>query len=245
MSKSKNNGIDPQAQIDLYGADTARLFTMFASPPEQTLEWSGAGVEGANRFLRKVWAKCSELHDAQVFSAAPSQDFSAASEDIRQFRFDIHSTLKQADADYQRIQYNTIVSATMKLLNTITACELRAEPLRHAALIEAVGILLRVLYPIAPHITFALWNDLGYKDRFGDLLDAPWPQVDTAALEQTEITIMIQVNGKLRGNITVAKDASKAQIEAVALAHDQVQKFLTGTPKKIIVVPGKLVNIVV
>ena len=245
MSKSKNNGIDPQAQIDLYGADTARLFTMFASPPEQTLEWSGAGVEGANRFLRKVWAKCSELNDAQVFAAAPPSDFSNASEAIRQFRFEIHSTLKQADADYQRIQYNTIVSATMKMLNTISAFAPRTEAPRHAALMEAVGILLRVLYPIAPHITFALWSGLGYGNHYGDLLDAPWPQVDHAALEQSEIAIMIQVNGKLRGSITVAKDADKAAIEMAALANEHVQKFLTGAPKKVIVVPGKLVNIVV
>ena len=245
MSKSKNNGIDPQAQIDLYGADTARLFTMFASPPEQTLEWSGAGVEGANRFLRKVWAKCCELNAAQVFAAASTADFTNASDDIRRFRFDIHTTLKQADADYQRIQYNTIVSATMKLLNTISAFEPGTDLLRHAALREAVGILLRVLYPITPHITFALWDALGFNVESGDLLDAPWPQVDTAALEQAEITIMIQVNGKLRGSISVAKDADRGSIEAAALAHEQVQKFLTGTPKKIIVVPGKLVNIVV
>ena len=245
MSKSKNNGIDPQAQIDLYGADTARLFTMFASPPEQTLEWSGAGVEGANRFLRKVWAKCSELNDAKVFDTVPSSDFSTASEEIRQFRFELYSTLKQADADYQRIQYNTIVSATMKMLNTISAFEPRAESLRHAALNEAVGMLLRVLYPITPHITFALWNALGYQNRFGDLLDAPWPQVDPSALEQAEITIMIQVNGKLRGSITVAKEADKATVEAAAMANEQVQKFMTSAPKKIIVVPGKLVNIVV
>ena len=192
-----------------------------------------------------MWSKCCELNEAQVFAAAPSSDFASASDDIRQFRFDIHSTLKQADADYQRIQYNTIVSATMKLLNTISAFEPRAESHRHAAASEAVGILLRVLYPIAPHITFALWNELGYKNHYGDLLDAPWPQVDNDALEQAEIAIMIQVNGKLRGSITVAKDADKASIEAAALANDNVQKFLTGAPKKIIVVPGKLVNIVV
>ena len=251
MSKSKNNGIDPKAQIDLYGADTARLFTMFAAPPEQTLEWSGAGVEGAHRFLRRVWIFAQthrgSLHDTETTLGYPA-DLSRADETVRNFRFSIHSILKQANADYARVQYNTVVSASMKMLNAIeqfSAQTLSVTPERPVALREAFGILLRVLYPVAPHITFGLWQELGYATQLGDLLDAPWPQVDASALEQSEIELMIQVNGKLRGSITVAKSADKASIEAAALANENVQRYLDGAPKKIIVVPGKLVNIVV
>ena len=246
MSKSKNNGIDPKAQIDLYGADTARLFTMFAAPPEQTLEWSGAGVEGAHRFLRRVW-DFARAQSAVVQNAGPAVGATPADADVQKFRFTLHSVLKQANADYARVQYNTVVSATMKILNALEqfASAGSTTPPRAMALREGLSILLRVLYPVAPHITFALWQELGYATQFGDLLDAPWPQVDASALEQSEIELMIQVNGKLRGSITVSKTADKASIEAAALANENVQRYLDGTPKKIIVVPGKLVNIVV
>ena len=242
MSKSKNNGIDPKAQIDQYGADTARLFTMFASPPEQTLEWSGTGVEGANRFLKRVWAFAHA--QAPRLAARPTVDAAALSDAHKMLRREVHKILQQADHDYRRTQYNTVVSASMKLLNTLEGARLDDSAASNAVMAEALSIFLRVLYPVAPHITHVLWQALGYAAVLGDILDAPWPQVDAAALEQADVELMIQVNGKLRGSIRVAKDADKASIEAAALACEGVQKFITGTPKKIIVVPGKLVNIV-
>jgi leucyl-tRNA synthetase len=242
MSKSKNNGIDPQAQIDQYGADTARLFTMFASPPEQTLEWSGTGVEGANRFLRRVWAYAHG--QASRIAAATAVDFSGLPETHKTMRREMHRILQQADHDFKRIQYNTVVSAGMKMLNTLEAAKLDDSAASNAVISEGLSIFLRVLYPVAPHITHVLWQELGFAKAYGDILDAPWPQVDPGALEQAEIELMIQVNGKLRGSISVAKDADKTAIEQAALANENVQKFVTGAPKKMIIVPGKLVNIV-
>jgi leucyl-tRNA synthetase len=242
MSKSKNNGIDPQAQIDQYGADTARLFTMFASPPEQTLEWSGAGVEGAHRFLRRVWA-FGLAHKGRLGSiAAPAQ--AELNEAQKTLRRELHKVLQQADGDYRRIQYNTVVSASMKMLNLLEGAKLDDSPASNAVLSEGYSIFLRVLYPVAPHVTHVLWSELGYAATQGEILDAPWPQVDASALEQAEIEMMVQVNGKLRGSIRVAREADRASIEAAALASESVAKFVTGTPKKVIVVPGKLVNIV-
>ncbi|MCX7293441.1 class I tRNA ligase family protein, partial [Janthinobacterium sp.] len=244
MSKSKNNGIDPQAQIEQYGADTARLFTMFASPPEQTLEWSGSGVEGANRFLRRVWnfgyAQSAGIQAALAGGAAP-----ATGDAQKNLRRELHKLLQQADYDLKRIQYNTVVSACMKMLNTLESAKLDDSAQSKALIAEGFSIFLRLLNPVAPHITHVLWQELGYAGVHGDLLNAPWPQVDPAALEQSEIEMMIQVNGKLRGSITVAKDADKASIEAAALACESVQKYVETTPKKIIVVPGKLISIVV
>ena len=242
MSKSKNNGIDPQAQIDQYGADTARLFTMFAAPPEQTLEWSGAGVEGANRFLRRVWAFCYQ-HASRIQQAG-NIDAAQLSDAMKTWRREVHKILQQADHDLKRIQYNTVVSACMKMLNTLEAAKLEDSPAANAVLAECTSIFLRVLNPITPHITHVLWQELGFAGQQGDILDADWPQVDNSALEQSEIELMVQVNGKLRGSITVAKDADRAAIEALALANENVQKFLSGAPKKVIVVPGKLINIV-
>ncbi|KWA79976.1 leucine--tRNA ligase [Burkholderia ubonensis] len=240
MSKSKNNGVDPQVLIDQYGADTARLFTMFAAPAEQQLEWSGSGVEGASRFLRRVWsfgaANREALAERAAFDAARLGDADKA------LRREIYGVLKQADFDYQRLQYNTVVSATMKMLNAIDGAK-GATP---AVLREVYGVLLRVLYPVVPHITFELWKTLGYADEFGPLLDAPWPKVDEAALEQAEIELVLQVNGKVRGALKVAKDASREAIEAAAIADEAFAKFGEGKPaKKIVVVPGRLVNIVV
>ncbi|KRB83976.1 leucine--tRNA ligase [Noviherbaspirillum sp. Root189] len=245
MSKSKNNGIDPQAQIDQYGADTARLFTMFASPPEQTLEWSGAGVEGANRFLRRVWAfahaQAGRIADAGTGTVA----FGTLPETHKTLRREIHKILQQADHDFKRIQYNTVVSACMKMLNTLEAAKLDDSAASNAVIAEGFSIFLRVLYPVAPHVTHVLWQELGLTKAHGDILDAPWPQVDAGALEQAEIELMVQVNGKLRGSVKVPKEADKATIEAAALTNENVKKFVEGTPKKVIIVPGKLVNIVV
>jgi leucyl-tRNA synthetase len=171
------------------------------------------------------------------------------SETQKTLRREIHKILQQADHDFKRIQYNTVVSACMKMLNTLEAATLEASKLDYSPsfstlLLEGMSIFLRILYPVAPHITHTLWQELGFANVHGDILDAPWPQVDPAALEQAEIELMVQVNGKLRGSIKVAKDADKASIEAAALANENVQKFVAGAPKKIIIVPGKLVNIV-
>jgi leucyl-tRNA synthetase len=241
MSKSKNNGIDPQAQIEQYGADTARLFTMFASPPEQTLEWSNSGVEGASRFLRRVWAYAYAQRErvAAALAGGAQSNYSDAQKAVRR---EVHKLLQQADYDLKRIQYNTVVSACMKMLNTLESAKLEDGAAGDAVVAEGLSIFLRLLNPVAPHITHALWKELGYA---GDILDAQWPLVDAAALEQSEIELMIQVNGKLRGSVKVPKDADKAAIEAAALASEGAQKYVEGTPKKVIVVPGKLVNIVV
>ena len=240
MSKSKNNGVDPQALIDEYGADTARLFVMFASPPEQTLEWNDAGVEGAHRFLKRVWGFGTK-HAAAIQAA--KADFGALSDEGKALRREVHLVLKQVSYDYERMQYNTVVSGAMKLLNALEGFKATGQD---AALREGFSVLLRVLYPACPHITHALWTDLGLAAELGDLLDAPWPQVDESALQQDQVELMLQVNGKLRGAIKVPAGADKAAIEAAALASPDFAKFAEGqTPKKVIVVPGRLVNVVV
>jgi len=240
MAKSKNNGIDPQSLIDQYGADTARLFTMFAAPPEQQLEWSNSGVEGASRFLRRLWSYGST--HAAVVQTAKHELPATLSEADAALRLEVHGVLKQANFDYQRKQYNTVVSATMKMLNALEQAKTASPEVRR----ETLGILLRVLYPVVPHITFTLWNAAGYVEQMGDLLDAPWPEVDESALVQNEITLMIQVNGKLRGQVLVPSDADKASIEAMALASEAAIKAMDGAAaKKVIIVPGRLVNIVI
>ncbi len=244
MSKSKNNGIDPQAQIEQYGADTARLFTMFASPPEQTLEWSNSGVEGASRFLRRVWAYGYAQRE-RIANALKGQQQGSLDDAQKTLRREVHKVLQQADYDLKRIQYNTVVSACMKMLNTLESAKLAEGVASDAVIAEGFSIFLRLLNPVAPHITHGLWQELGYAAVHGDILNVQWPQVDPAALEQSEIELMIQVNGKLRGSVKVPKDADKASIEAAALAEESVRKFIEGTPKKVIVVPGKLINIVV
>ena len=243
MAKSKNNGIDPQALIEQYGADTARMFTMFAAPPEQTLEWSDAGVEGSHRFLKRVWAFAHAQKDA--ITALKSADLTP-SPAAKALRFTVHTQLKQINFDYERMQYNTVASGAMKLLNELeSACKNDVTALGKA-LPEAVSILLRVLYPIAPHITTHLWNELDYSANYGQLLDAPWAEFDATALERTDVTYMVQVNGKLRGELTAPKATDNAALQILALELEQVQKFVDGNPiKKFIVVPNKLINIVV
>ena len=252
MSKSKNNGVDPQALIDQYGADTARLFTMFAAPPEQQLEWSGAGVEGASRFLRRVWSysmsQAAAIRSSAESNATLPSELSEAEQNLRR---EVHTILKQANFDYQRRQYNTVVSAAMKMLNVLEPVKLSegkdsSQAIRPVVLHECIGIMLRMLYPIVPHVTHRLWMEMGYSNQGGLILDAPWPEVNEAALVQTEIDLVLQVNGKLRGAITVPADASKQTIEAAALQSEIALKALNGgSPKKVIVVPGRLVNIVV
>jgi len=245
MSKSKNNGVDPQELIDQYGADTARLFVMFAAAPEQQMEWSSSGVDGASRFLRRVHATGYQLRERiGAYTGASAVDYSDAHKALRR---EVHAVLKQADFDYQRVQYNTVVSASMKMLNAIDAAkELGADAAGAAVLHETFGILLRVLYPVVPHLTYVLWDALGYRAQLGDLLDAPWPQVDEAALEMAQIELVLQINGKVRGAVSVAREASREQIEAAVLAHEMFIKFGNGqAPKKIVIVPGRLVNVVV
>jgi leucyl-tRNA synthetase len=247
MSKSKNNGVDPQSLIDNQGADTARLFVMFTSPPEQTLEWSDSGVDGSLRFLRRLWSSAYQHRDLiqQGLKEGAPAHWGAAEDGVADLRRAIHGLLKQADYDYDRIQYNTVVSACMKMLNTIEDAKLSAQtPLAQQALAECFSILLRVLYPVVPHITWQLWRELTFSQTHGDLLDSAWPKVDESALKADTLTLVLQVNGKVRGSMTVAADADKATIEAQALAHEAVQKHLQDRPpKRVIVVPGKLVNV--
>ena len=247
MSKSKNNGVDPQELIERYGADTARLYTMFTAPPEATLEWNDAAVEGSYRFLRRVWnfAVKQEAALKAGFNVDRSQPI-AFGEAAKTLRREIHTVLKQANYDYERMQYNTVVSAVMKMLNLLEDAKLASEGSDAAALTECFSILLRVLYPACPHITFSLWGELGYASCCGELLDVAWPTVDDSALVQDQIELMLQVNGKLRGAIKVPAAADKAAIEAAALASEDFAKFSEGkAPKKVIIVPGRLVNLVV
>jgi leucyl-tRNA synthetase len=240
MSKSKNNGVDPQDLIEKYGADTARLYTMFTAPPEATLEWNDSALEGSYRFLRRVWNFGAKLGAGAADRAAA---YGKAAQALRR---EIHTVLRQVDYDYQRMQYNTVVSGAMKMLNALEDAKVQDEAGGPEALREGFGVLLRVLYPATPHLAHALWQDLGYAARLGELLDAPWPQVDEAALVQDEIELVLQVNGKTRGAVAVPAGADKAEIERRALASEAFQKFAAGaTPKKVVVVPGRLVNVVV
>ena len=236
MSKSKNNGVDPEALVQKYGADTARLYTMFTAPPESTLEWSESGVEGAHKYLRRLWNYAYEYRDA--LDATPV-DPAALDAKHKTIRHTIHSELRSARYDYSRNQFNTVVSSTMKILNAISEIDAGNNRLRY----EGLHILLLVLAPIAPHITAALWQELGYT---GNILDTAIPEPDEAALQQDNITLAVQVNGKRRAEISVAADADNDTIIATALAHPDVARHTEGkTPKKSIVVPGKLVNLVV
>ncbi len=227
MSKSKNNGVDPQALIDQYGADTARFYIIFASPPTNTLEWSDESVEGSYRFLKRVWTFALRFS-----KAAKSRDLD------RKARFRIHSELRQANYDIQKHQFNTVASACMKILNALEDL-----PEWNATTEEGLSILLRLLAPITPHIAHHLWRELGFGE---DIMQAPWPEPDPAALEQDEVELVVQVNGKLRGSIVVPKQADKATIETLALSNANVQRFVAGqNVKKVVVVPGRLVNLVV
>jgi leucyl-tRNA synthetase len=238
MSKSKRNGVDPQSLIEEFGADTARFFMMFASPPEQTLEWSDSGVEGAYRFLRRVWAFAYAAH-AEITVKAVMPD--KLPDQLAALRREVHLLLKQANYDLGKFQFNTVASAAMKMLNSLEKSP--AVDGRAAVVEECFGILLRVLSPITPHICHALWIELGYGS---DILVAPWPEPLAEALAQDEEELVLQVNGKHRGNIRVKVGADKTAIEAVALASEGAQKFMEGKPaKKVVVVPGRLVNIVV
>ncbi len=241
MGKSERNGVDPQDLIEKYGADTARLYTMFTAPPEATLEWNDAAVEGSYRFLRRVWNFGAAQADIAP-AALAGQTFGKGAQALRR---EVHTVLRQIDYDYQRMQYNTVVSGAMKLLNALEGFKPDGSAGDAAAVREGFGILLRCLYPATPHIAQQLWNELGYDKDLGGLLDAPWPTVDVGALVQDEIELMLQVNGKLRGKLSVPAGASKDEIEKLALACDDFVNFAEGAPpKRVIVVPGRLVNVV-
>ena len=239
MSKSKRNGVDPQSLIDQYGADTARFFMMFAAPPEQTLEWSDSGVEGSHRFMKRVW------HFGYALSTEATVELPAKlTSNLAAARREIHLGLKQATYDLDRQQLNTVASTSMKILNTLEKVLKDGEQDWQSVAHEGFSILLRILSPLAPHISQALWKELGYGD---DILHASWPQPLEAAMVQDEVEMMIQVNGKLRGNLQVARTISTAEIEQLVVVQDCVTKFLVdnNTVRKIIVVPNKLINVVI
>ena len=244
MSKSKNNGVDPQDLIDQYGADTVRLYTMFTAPPDQSLEWSDEGVEGAHRFLKRLWNLATDMPEKTGsdpnLKLGSDPVFSELPETVKNLRRDIHTSLKKALYDFERQQYNTVVSSCMTMVNALY--KLDQSDADKAVMREGMSIVLRLLSPIAPHITHYLWKTLGYGE---DILEASWPELDESALEQDSIEYVVQVNGKVRGKIRVAVDADKASIEETASSNENVQRFLEGvTIRKIIVVPNKLVNIV-
>ena len=230
MSKSRNNGVDPQQLIEKYGADTARFFIIFASPPTHTLEWSDEGVDGSYRFLKRLWSYCANF----------DQPGPTMADELRKAtRFEIHSVLRQANYDFQKHQFNTVASAAMKILNALD----RFSGGRNEITAEGLSILLRLLSPITPHVCHTLWRELGFGE---DVMKAPWPEPDPAALEQDEIDYVVQVGGKTRGKLRAPKAADQAALEGLLKASAVAQKYLMGkTIKRIIVVPGRLINVVV
>jgi leucyl-tRNA synthetase len=255
MSKSKNNGIDPQALIDRFGADTARLFILFAAPPEQSLEWSDAGVEGANRFLRRLWKMVHDHLAGGVVASPASGDLPEAAKALRR---QVHQTIAKVTDDIERRhQFNTAIAAVMELLNALArlvgadaatrsvrnealyTAKQRLGDVRHHRRDEALYTAVLLLAPMVPHIAETLLGELAPGAGL------VWPQADPAALVTDTVELVVQVNGKLRGHVRVAADADAAAIEATALASEAVQKHLDGrAPKKVIVVPGRLVNVV-
>jgi leucyl-tRNA synthetase len=241
MSKSKNNGIDPQLMIDKYGADTVRLFMMFAAPPEATLEWSDSGVEGAQRFLRRVYRLVYEFsqHPQRSEQSQQWSQVTAAQADIRRA---VHRTIAKVSDDFgRRQQFNTAIAAIMELLNTVQKAPLE-QPLDRAIMQEALDAMVLMLAPITPHLSEVLWQQLGHHN---DIIHAPWPQPDEQALVAASMTVVVQVNGKLRGKVVVAADAEQSAVEALAMADENVCRHLDGlTIRKQIYLPGKLFNIV-
>ena len=240
MSKSKNNGIDPQEMVEKYGADTVRLFMMFASPAEMTLEWQESGVEGAKRFLGRVW---NLVYEYSQNPAKTALDMTALSADQKALRRDVHKTIAKVSDDIGRRQtFNTAIAAVMELMNKLTRAPLENEQDR-AVMAEALSAVVRMLYPITPHICFELWKSLGNESNIDH---AEWVKADEAAMVEDEKLIVVQVNGKVRGKVTVAADADEETVKTVAFADENVKKFTDNTQiVKVIYVPGKLLNVVV
>lgn len=240
MSKSKGNTVDPQALIDQYGADTARLFMMFAAPPEMSLEWSDKAVDGANRFLRRLWRAVVEHAEK---GATEKLDTSALSESLQNLRRQTHQALTKVSDDIgRRHTFNTAIAAVMELMNAVTKNS-DDSPQARAVMQESLELIVLMLSPITPHICHQLWKTLGHQEA---VIDATWPKIDEAALKQDKIELMIQVNGKLRSKISVAADADQEAVEALAFADENVQKFTQDKDvRKVILVPGRLLNIVV
>jgi leucyl-tRNA synthetase len=239
MSKSKNNGVDPQVLVDEFGADTARLFMMFAAPPEQSLEWSDEGVQGAFRFIKRLW---KAVHEHVSCGPAPPLDPSALTDGQRTMRRQTHQTLAKVTDDFgRRRTFNTAIAAVMELLNALGKFP-QDSPQDRGVHQEGLQIAVLCLSPIIPHVTHALWQALGRRSA---LIDEPWPEADAEALRSSVVQMVVQVNGKLRGHISVAVDADESAVRAAALAEPNVRKFIGAAPvRKVIIVPGKLVNIV-
>ncbi|MEZ5491471.1 MAG: leucine--tRNA ligase [Gammaproteobacteria bacterium] len=241
MSKSKGNTVDPLSLIEKYGADTVRMFTMFAAPPDQSLEWSDSGVEGSYRFLKRLWKIVADHQPADPAKL----DHGNLSERQQQFRFAIHSTLEKVGDDFGRRQtFNTAIAAVMGLINdTYKFVEQSDTDLDNALVTEALSTVVLMLAPVVPHICHVLWQHLGHSEA---VIDAPWPTVDRAALKQSTLVIVLQVNGKLRAKIEVDKDADRQTLEKLALDHETIRRYTSeGEVRKVIVVPGRLVNVVV
>ncbi len=240
MSKSKGNGVDPQALVERYGADTARLFMMFAAPPEQSLEWSDEGVEGAFRFMKRLW---KAIYQHVAAGAAPALEVEALSGGQRDMRRQVHEMLAKVTNDIgRRRTFNTAIAAVMELMNALARFDDRS-PQGSAVMQEALEIVVLALSPVVPHACHALWRELGHA---GAAVDERWPEVDPRALERNSIEVVVQVNGKLRGRVTVASDAGADTVREAALADANVQRFMEGRPvRKFVYVPGKLANIVV
>jgi len=241
MSKSKGNTVDPQGLIQQYGADTVRMFVMFAAPPEQSLEWSDSGVEGAFRFLKRLWRQVF-LH-VENTQKIPAMDKATLTDEQKNIRRQLHLALKKAGDDYgRRYTFNTVIAANMELVNTLS--KVKDDSANGLAVRqEVLEAILLMLAPITPHVCQQLWTELGHENK---IVVESWPELDESALEQDSIKMMLQVNGKLRGNVSVSASSSKDEIEALALADENVQRFVDGKSiKKIIVVPKRLVNIVV
>jgi leucyl-tRNA synthetase len=239
MSKSKNNGIDPQSIIDQHGADTVRLFMMFAAPPEQSLEWSDSGVDGAHRFLKRLWRM---VHEHVANGPAPALDVTRLSDAQKGLRRKTHETIAKVSDDIsRRLTFNTAIAAVMELLNDVNKLDCTDSQGR-AVRQEALNTAVMVLSPIVPHISHTLWQALGHDEP---VVDAPWPKADEQAMKRSEIQIVLQVNGKVRGKEEVSVNISKTDLEALALNNENVLRFTEGkTIRKVIVVPGKLVNVV-